>query len=222
MKTLSAILLLCATVSYAADTRLAGIVRDTTGQRLAGLTIHFFHRHASGFDHLTVTTGTNGAWSIELPAGEWRAAAQSDDILKRGYFCFPGFVWCGAEGGTCDGEAWPPLWGGGFIDWNPVINPGQINLTVVPTRPDLRVEKPRTAAAGVTVSFETTVEPMATIRQWRIEKSTDLQSWTMMQTVALSGTSPVIVPDPDSTRAPVCYYRAVQVEDIVPLPPAAP
>ena len=64
--------------------------------------------------------------------------------------------------------------------------------------------------------FETTTSAMTTIRQWSIEKSTDLQSWTPLQTVALSGSSPIIIPDSGSVKAPVCYYRAVQVEDVFP------
>jgi hypothetical protein len=216
------VLLLLACLSAAADaqtTRLSGTVRDNSGKRISDLTLHFYKRNGAAFDHLTVVTAANGTWSIDLPPGEWRGAANSDDILRRGYFCFPGFIWCGDAGELCGGDPFPPLWGDGEIIWNPVGDPGLINVTVIPTRPDLGAEKPRTAAAGVKVSFETTTEPMTTVRQWRIEKSTDLAHWTPMQTVALSGSSPVIVPDPGSATAPVCYYRAVQVADVVVVTP---
>lgn len=217
MKTLSILLLLASLLPAAAEnpSRLAGTIHNPAGQPIAGLTIHFYKRSAAGFDHLTTSTAVDGTWSIELPPGEWRGAAHSDDILKRGYFCFPGFIWCGEAGDQCGGDVWPPNWGPGIIDWNPVIDPGNINLTVIPTRPDLAAEKPRTVDAGVKLSFETTTAAMTTIRQWRVEKSTDLLTWQPMQTVALSGASPVIVPDPGSVSAPICYYRAVQVEDIV-------
>jgi len=218
MKTIVLLLSAClATTATAQTTRLSGTVHDTAGKRIAALTLHFYKHNGAAFDHLTVTTAANGTWSIDLPPGEWRGAANSDDILRRGYFCFPGFIWCGDSGTAC-GEPFPPLWGGGELIWNPVVDPGIINVTVVPTRPDLSAEKPRTAAAGVKVTFETTTEPMTTVRQWRIEKSTDLTRWTPLQTVALSGASPVIVPDPASVSAPVCYYRAVQVDDIAVTP----
>jgi len=221
MKTPALLLLACLSLPAVAQqsaTRLSGTIRDNSGKRIADLTLHFYKRNGAGFDHLTATTAENGTWSIDLPPGEWRGAARSDDILRRGYFCFPGFMWCGDAGDLCGGDPFPPLWGDGLIDWKPVPNPGNINLTVIPTRPDLSAEKPRTASAGVKVSFETTTQPMTTIRQWRIEQSTDLVTWTPMQTVALSGSSPVVVPAPDSVGAPVCYYRAVQVEDIVAAP----
>ena len=222
MKTPALLLLACLSLPAAAQqqttTRLSGIIRDNAGKRIAELTIHFYQRSGTGFNHLTTTTAANGTWTIDLPPGEWRGAAHTDDILSRGYFCEPGFIWCGLEGELCGGDPFPPLWGGGEIVWNPVRDPGNVVFTVVPTRPDLSVEKPRTAAAGVKVSFETTTQPMTTIRQWRIEKSTDLVAWTPLQTVALSGISPVIVPAPDSVGTPVCYYRAVQVADIIVAP----
>jgi|GEM_PF-3716158 len=217
VKTLISLLLCCAaTLASAETTRLSGVVRNTTGKPIPGLELHFYHRNGLAFDHVSTTTAKNGAWAIDLPPGEWRGAARTDDILGRGYFCFPGFIWCGDAGELCDGGAWPPLWGGGFIEWNPVIDPIDVNITLVPTRPTLTVEKPRTPTAGVEVSFETTRENMTLVRQWRIEKSTDLFTWVPLQTVALSGTSPVIVPDPASVGTPVCYYRAVQVEDLTP------
>jgi hypothetical protein len=203
-----------ATMADAGTTRLAGMVRNTSGQPIEGLTIHFYQRSGPAFNHLTATTAPSGKWSLELPPGEWRGAAKTDDVLARGYFCVPGFIWCGETGELCD-DQWPPLWGGGIIDWNPVNDPVDVTLILVPTRPDLTVEKPRTTAAGVSVSFETTDQEMTVVRQWRIEKSTDLTTWSEMQTVALSGSSPVIVPDPASASTPVCYYRAVQVEDLV-------
>jgi len=220
MKTLTILLLLAAVLPAAAETtsRLAGTISNSAGQPIAGLAIHFYKRNVSTFDHLTTSTAADGKWSMVLPPGEWRAAAHTDDLLARGYFCEPGFIWCGEAGDRCGGGGWPPLWGPGFIDWRPVIDPGFIHVTVIPTRPDLAPEKPRTTDAGVKISFETTTVAMTTVRQWRVEKSTDLLTWKPMQTVALSGASPVIVPDPGSVTATVCYYRAVQVEDIVVAP----
>lgn len=221
MKTLIALFILfTAGLTGAGTTRhLTGLVRNVPGSPIANLTIHFYQKNGESFTHLTATTGVNGRWAIDLPPGVWRGAASTDDILSRGYFCGPGFVWCGD--GPCGVDpGWPPLWGGGEIVWTPIEgDPGEVTLIIVPTRPDLSVEKPKTAQAGVKVTFETTTQQMTLIRQWRIEKSTDLLTWTPMQTVALSGTSPVIVPDPVASTAPACYYRAVQVANLVPPAP---
>ena len=221
MKLITAVLLLSSPLSMAADTRFAGRVGNTKGEPVAQLTIHFYRRLETGFEHRTAATGADGRWQIDLPEGDWRGAAHSDELLSRGYFCFPGFVWCGDNNELCE-DQWPPLWGGGLVEWNPVITPGQIFLTVVPTRPELSVEKPRTPESGVRVSFESAAVSMRTIRQWRIEKSIDLQTWTPLRTVALSGDSPVMVPDSAGGGTPVCYYRAVQVEDFVPSPTGGP
>jgi hypothetical protein len=222
MKSLIAILVLFTAGPAAAQTtqRVSGTVRDTSGARIANLTLHFYQKKGKkDFTHLTTVTAANGMWFIDLPPGVWRGAAHSDDILRRGYFCFPGFVWGGGECPPVD-PAWPALWGGGEVEWTPICgNPGPIVLTIVPTRPELSTEKPGTTQAGVKVSFETTTQAMTTVRQWRIEKSTDLLTWEPLQTVALSGTSPVIVPDPAGATTPSCFYRAVQVEDIVPSGP---
>jgi len=218
MKTVLLLLACTALPAAAQYSRLNGVVRNSSGQPIAGLTIHFYQRTGETFAHRTVSTGADGTWSIELPPGDWRGAARTDDLLALGYFCAPGMPVCINANGElteCPPDAWPPLWGGGEIFWNPILNPGLIDITVVPTRPDLSVEKPRTSEAGVKVTFETTAAAMTVTRQWRIEKSTDLIRWQPMLTVALSGTSPVIVPDPASSGTPVCYYRAVQVEDIV-------
>jgi hypothetical protein len=217
MKTLIAFLVLftAGIVSGETNRHLSGTVRNTQGLPIGGLTIHFYQKNGKSFTHLTTVTAANGRWAIDLPPGEWRGAANTNDLLSRGYFCGPGFVWCDVNcGDVING---PPLWGGGEIIWTPIIgDPGQVDLTIVPTRPELTAEKPRTAQARVKVSFETTTQDMTLVRQWRIEKSTDLQNWTPMQTVALSGSSPVIVPDPSSVATPVCYYRAVQVENLIP------
>lgn len=215
MKTVLLLLACTALPAAAQYSRLNGVVRNSSGERISSLTLHLYQRTGETFAHRTVNTAADGTWSIELPPGLWFGAAHADDLLARGYFCEPGFIWCDVPGG-CTMEAIPiGLWGGGEIVWNPILNPGLIDITVVPTRPDLSVEKPRTSEAGVKVTFETTAAAMTVTRQWRIEKSTDLIRWQPMQTVALSGTSPVIVPDPASSGTPVCYYRAVQVEDIV-------
>ena len=212
MKFLAAgLLLLCSPLAVSAGTLLAGRVRNTKGQPIAGLTIHLYRSNGAVYDHETALTGADGKWSVEVPPGEWWGAARPDELLARGYFCLPGFVWC-PECGSFENPV--NLWGGGVIEWFTVADPWNIFLVVVPTRPDLTVENPRTSKAGVKVTFETTTLNMTTIRQWRIEKSTDLITWVPMQTVALSGTSPVLVPDPASAETPQCYYRAVQVEDL--------
>jgi len=224
MKTLICLLFCCAATIVGANTaRLSGIVRNTMGKPIAGLVLHFYHPNGLAFDHLAATTAKDGRWVIDLPPGEWRGAARTDDVLARGYFCAPGIPVCiGMDNSIVECEAgmdWPPLWGGGEILWTTISDPRFIDVTLVPTRPTLAVEKPRTAAAGVELSFETTTLDMTLVRRWRIEKSTDLFTWVPMQTVALSGTSPVIVPDPASVSTPVCYYRAVQVEDLAPVGP---
>ncbi len=206
-----------------AGTLLAGKIRNAQGSPNGGLTIHFYRANGTGFDHQTAVTGADGKWQIDLPPGTWRGAAHTDDLLARGYFCETGFVWCGDSGEYCIGGGrnnFPPLWGGGLIEWKPVIDPLRIVLTVIPTRPDLSVERPTSPGTGasIRVAFETTLLNMTTVRQWRIEKSTDLTTWVPLQTVALSGPSPVEVPDPTSAAAPACYYRAVLVEDLVPSP----
>ena len=66
MKTLSILLLLTSMLPATAETtsHLAGAIRNTAGQPIAGLTLHFYKRNVASFDHLTATTAADGAWSI--------------------------------------------------------------------------------------------------------------------------------------------------------------
>jgi hypothetical protein len=139
MKRLIALLLCCVASSAAADTtRLSGIVRNTSGKPIASLDIHFYRRNGDGFSHLTATTAADGRWTIDLPPGEWRGAAKTDDVISRGYFCEPGFIWCGEAGELCDGVIgdWPPLWGGGEIIWTQSTIPNSLtSFSFPPARP---------------------------------------------------------------------------------------
>lgn len=94
MKTILPALLLTAPFALG-DTHFSGTVRNTGQQPIADLTLHFYRRLESGFKHRTAVTAPNGSWRIDLPDGEWRGATHTDDVLARGYFCMPGFVWCG-------------------------------------------------------------------------------------------------------------------------------
>ena len=203
-----------------ADSAWTGMVRNTAGQPIAGLTLHFVAGSGPAAVHLTATTGSDGIWRATLPDLPWRAAPRSAELLTRGYFCFPGFVWCPPELGGCTQQAFPiDPWGPGLIEWNPIIIPGlPIISIVVPTRPSLDVSRPPAGTAEIRVAFESTAEPMQIVRQWRIEKSSDMLRWSPLRTVALAGNSPVIVPDAGSAGVPQCFYRAVQVDDL-PLTP---
>ena len=199
-----------------ADSPWMGMVRNTAGQPIAGLTLHFVAGSGPAAVQLTATTGPDGIWRASLPDLPWRAAPRSAELVARGYFCFPGFVWCPPELGDCtmEGQPFDP-WGPGLIEWNPIIIPGlPIVSIVVPTRPSLAVSRRPAGTTEVQVAFESTTEPMQLVRQWRIEKSSDMIRWSPLRTVALSGNSPVMVPDPESAGVPQCFYRAVQVDDL--------
>ena len=61
MKTLTILVLLASLLPSAAETtsRLAGMIRNNSGQPVAGLTLHFYKRNVSTFEHLTTFTAAD-------------------------------------------------------------------------------------------------------------------------------------------------------------------
>ena len=209
---------------------LSGVVRDTDLQPLAHLTIDFYRKlDAEGetWERRSVETAADGSWSIALPAGEWLGAPHPHRLLARGYFCVPGFPICivpepanTLSWTSCEVTSLPPVWQnpGGEIIWMPPRDPTNIELIAVPTRPSLEVSKPLSEPAAIKVAFETITDPAIEpqlVRQWRVEGSTDGRTWTALAVVALTGSSPIFLTDPDATSAPAVLYRAAQVADLV-------
>ncbi len=222
----------------ASQVRYAGVIRDTSGTPLSELNIQFWRPNGTHWQNRTTITGPDGKWELTLPASSWAIAPRPADLLARGYFCRPGalpgdFTGCldAVESTTNPGEfrivPCPPgsitnpppnLWGDWPIEWQPTpIDIGQINLITVPTRPTLSVTPPTASGTAISIAFDTQAGlPQTLTRQWQIMKSTDLMTWTPIQLVALAGTSPILLTDPERTST--CYYRAVSAPDLIASP----
>jgi hypothetical protein len=54
-----------------------------------------------------------------------------------------------------------------------------------------------------------------TIRNYVIEKSVDMKTWTPLSTVALDGYGRVDIPDTGAAAVPTCYYRAIETIPLI-------
>jgi hypothetical protein len=190
-----------ATLSFAGEDEvtLTGFVIDDSGVPVDGILVHA--RSGVGEGQLVVSgrTAEDGSYALEIPDATrgWQVVTDERELLEWGYFCVPGSFWPGEEG----------------------IEPGVIveipELTTVPLRPELMLVRSEAGVSCVRLDFDwiSGISP-SVLRQYRIERSTDMKSWTEVITVAL-GCPPMSVFDETQSEFECGYYRAVAVEPVI-------
>jgi hypothetical protein len=199
-----------------AEELVTGRVRTRVGGSLEGVEVRFYRRVGPGWERRSLVTGADGSFSIQLPRDRWAVVTDDDDLLARGHFCVP-MMWMIDDEWVCSAP---------FQDLPPSevpVNVGPItcerwgeplDLVAIPTEPALRILPEagvdiRQPSVGILVAY-----PFArTQRQlfaprYHLQRSTDLNSWTTMQTVTLDGQGGTLILDPTS-RTGECFYRTV-------------
>lgn len=182
-----------------AQVTLSGFVIDDSGVPVDGILIHA--QSGTGADQMLVSgrTADDGSYALEVPDASraWLVVTDERELLERGYFCVPGFVWQGGE----------------------EVDPGQVlqipQLTTVPLRPQLSLVRSETGVSCVRLDFDWIdgISP-SVLRQFRIERSLDMQTWTQVLTVAL-GCPPMSVFDETQSAKGAGYYRVVPADPVI-------
>ncbi|MFT5110322.1 MAG: hypothetical protein ACI9UA_005976 [Pseudoalteromonas tetraodonis] len=196
-------LALSALASFAGedDVTLSGFVIDDSGIPLDGILVHA--RSAGGQEATVVSgrTAVDGSYSLEVPDASlgWLVVTDERELLERGYFCEPGSFWPGLGGEVIDP---------GFFVQVP-------QLTTVPLWPELTLIRSEEGVSCVRLDFDWIdgISP-SLLRQYRIERSLDMKTWSEVITVAL-GCPPMSVFDETQVEFECGYYRVVPVEPVL-------
>ena len=178
-----------ATAFAGGEFALTGVVKDISDQPVSGILINF----TSGDDSASTRSGEDGSYSVDVEnTGEaWTISLDEAELIALGYFCFPDFVW------NPEIEPIDPV----------VIIP---ELTTVPLRPELTMERSTDGVSCVRLNFDWVDELVPTVlREYRIERSTDMNEWTEVMTVSLA-CPPIEFFDETVGDEEVCHYRAVE------------
>jgi hypothetical protein len=185
------IYILSRTLLAAPQVTIEGSIINHKGQPFAGVSIHascvigaFIE---NGETNLTVRSDANGKFSFTGPSGIWLIRVDPDELLIRGYACFPDYS-------------------------QPVFMDATLQtFEVIPTRPLFSTPQLVEGKIRHTVTFDTTtLAPIATIRTYNVQWSTDHEHWKSLASVSLLN-SPLEFEDADIGAARK-FYRAVLVE----------
>lgn len=182
------------------DVTLSGFVIDDSGVPLDGILVHA--RSGVGEDQLVVSERTeeDGSYELEVPDASrgWLVVTDERELLERGYFCEPGSFWPGLGG-----------------EVNPGFPVRIATLTTVPLRPELTLIRSEEGVSCVRLDFEWIdgIVP-SVLRQYRIERSLDMKTWTEVITVAL-GCPPMSIFDETQLEFECGYYRVVPADMVV-------
>jgi hypothetical protein len=176
---------------------IKGVVKDYVGTPLPNITVHAYVEFPSESTHRTTKTDVDGKFEIPAPRANWHVQVDEQELLARGYFCFPVGDWL----------------------WN---QPTVISLVGVPIRPTLL--SPSRAKSGevkLLLTFDVPTEiPQSVFRTYSIETSADCVQWTSLVSTTLV-TSPIEILDTAAAQTPVRFYRAV-LEDSNTVPTIVP
>ncbi|MGK0185234.1 MAG: hypothetical protein ACI9R3_001010 [Verrucomicrobiales bacterium] len=178
-------------------TPIKGSIVSIAGDPLGDITVTVSaNLDGQSVSHST-KTDANGSFEFTVPEARWSGGPDMDELIKAGYFCFPDFIWDPAlEIPEID-----PRPGGTII----VRNPSDIQLVGIPTRPELSLTRAHDAVV-LTAKFEMPNDGVVdTVRNYRIERSSDLKDWQPFGTASSDGASTELS---DAIREGA-YYRAV-------------
>ncbi|MDA0812931.1 MAG: hypothetical protein O3C21_11165 [Verrucomicrobia bacterium] len=169
---------------------LVGVVRDNSGEAVGDVLMHI-----AGGEGVNLETRTlaDGSYVVEVPDGDvqWTLAVDERELLERGYFCLPDFAWQPGDPGII------PI------------------LTAVPLQPKLNLTRTSDGIACLQLSFDWAdgLQP-SILRQYRIERTTDMVNWEEVVTLALA-CPPMMLFDETVKRERQSVYRTVATDPVI-------
>lgn len=187
---------------------LSGKIQDSEGLALGDLELVLTGKVQGETVQKKVTTDSEGLFSAEVSEGVWNGVPDEIALLKRGYFCVPGFVW-DPDQEVPEGEI-TEIPGQVFE----VFFPEGITLTAIPVLPELTVKErdAKTTAVTIGAAFKFPLAEQAPPEfsgTYIIERSEDLESWEAVETVFLGSlTETTFVDSAADGEGGRCYYRS--------------
>jgi hypothetical protein len=176
---------------------IQGSIVNHKGEPFAGVAIHAFGIIGIMNDaetNLTVRSDATGYFSFTVPSGLWLIRVDPEELLVRGYACFPDYS-------------------------QPVFMDVKLEaFEVIPTRPLFSTPKLVEGKIQHTITFDTPVAPILTIRTYEVQSSSDHVQWKTFASVSLLN-SPFAFEDAD-TAQPRKFYRAILIENEEEVSPA--
>ncbi|MFT4641252.1 MAG: hypothetical protein ACI8T1_004589 [Verrucomicrobiales bacterium] len=149
-----------------------------------------------------LTTDPEGRFSIEVPSGRWTGIPDEIELLKRGYFCLPGFVW----------EPEIVVDDTGIVPGEIILfeSPVDMELIAVPITPEIKMTDRDMEKGTVKLTAEFQFgefEPPFFNVVYQIWRSEDMKNWEQVTLMGIDSFVRTKFGDtaPGNGR---CYYRA--------------
>jgi hypothetical protein len=168
---------------------VSGLIRDHKGRIFPDVTVHAIAQIDGEYLHEQTRSDQQGAFKFDLPRGDWLIRVDPDELIIRGFSCFP------------DSRV-------GLVT-NVVLEAFQ----VIPTRPMFLPPQRVDGKIHTKITFDTTdVGPVQNIRTYSIQSSPDTTQWKEITSVSLLS-SPTDIIDPEADPSATKFYRAVLLEE---------
>jgi hypothetical protein len=168
----------------ASNVAIGGTIVNHKGKVFTNVTVYGIGTIESRATVVKTKSDVQGNWQLNVPAGLWLIRVDPDELIIRGYSCFP--------------------------DWSQPVFQSVTNILfeVIPTRPVFGVPKSVDGAMEHTVTFDTTtLGPVENIRSYDVQQCTDQTNWTKITSISLTN-SPIKFRDPEA-KLQTKLYRAV-------------
>ena len=165
---------------------VGGTIVNHNGKVFTNVTVYGIGTIESRAAIVQTKSDLEGSWQLNVPPGIWLFRVDPDELIIRGYACFP--------------------------DWSQPVFESVTNLSfqVIPTRPIFRVPKLVDGKIQHTITFDTTtLAPVENVRTYNVQQSIDQINWTTIATVSLTN-SPIELTDADA-KLHSKLYRAILV-----------
>jgi hypothetical protein len=167
---------------------IGGTIVNHKGHVFTNVTVYGIGTIESRAAILNTKSDIQGKWQLNVPPGNWLIRVDPDELIVRGYSCFP--------------------------DWNEWVFRSVTNIVfeVIPTRPIFGVPKLVEEGLRHTITFDTTtVAPVENVRTYNVQQTIDQIRWTTIASISLTN-SPIEITDPEA-MVKMKFYRAVLVNE---------
>jgi hypothetical protein len=168
---------------------VSGSIIDHKGRVFPDVTVHAIAQIDGEYVDEQTRSDQAGAFKFQLAPGDWLIRVDPDELIIRGFSCFPD------------------------MRMGVVTNVVLDTFQVIPTRPMFLPPQRLDGKIHTKITFDTTdAGPVQNIRTYSIQSSTDTANWKEITSVSLLA-SPTDITDPEAEPSATKFYRAVLVEN---------